>query len=139
MKKSHSILLMCLAIMLSTQSMANTPNIVSDDNENGVKTICAVAGIMAKEAMLDALNGVDKTESQKRLTKKYLVAAESGGARHFIQNAVEINTRYAYSVLRERSKVADVLPKSEYEYFARDFGKVQFQQCMKDATSRQSQ
>lgn len=131
--------LTCLVMMLSAQSMADTPNIVSDDTENGVKMICAVAGIMAKESMLDALNGVDKAESQKRLSTKYLVAAESEGARHFIQNTIEINTRYAYGVARDRSDLANVLPKSEYENFARDFGKVQFQQCMKDAASRQSQ
>ncbi|WP_283397413.1 hypothetical protein [Wielerella bovis] len=35
------------------------------------------------------------------------------------------------------SKIQEILPKSEYANFSRDFGKVEFQQCMKDAENRQ--
>ena len=40
-------MLVCLAMMLSTQSMADAKNIVSDDSKEGVRMICAMAGIMA--------------------------------------------------------------------------------------------
>ena len=96
MKKTYSTMLVCLAMMLSTQSMADAKNIVSDDSKEGVRMICAVAGIMAQETMRDALNGVDKAMSQQQLTTKYLVAAKSEGAHRLIKNAIEINTGFAY-------------------------------------------
>ena len=47
MKKTYPTMLACLAMMLSTQSIADTKNIVSDDSKEGVRMICAMAGIMA--------------------------------------------------------------------------------------------
>ena len=139
MQKTYPTILACLAMMLSTQSMADAKNIVSDDSKEGVRMICAVAGIMAQETMRDALNGVDKAMSQQQLTTKYLVAAKSEGAHRFIKNAIEINTGFAYWLVQNKADLITTLPKSEYDKFALDFGKVQFQQCLDDANRRKSQ
>ncbi|ULJ64252.1 hypothetical protein [Wielerella bovis] len=110
---------------------------MSDETPQSVKMVCGVVGMMATETMTGALTGVSRTQMQQQLAAKYLPAAKNEDTEKFANNAIYIVTHKAYEVILKDSKIQEILPKSEYANFSRDFGKVEFQQCMKDAENRQ--
>ena len=97
----------------------------AEPREASVQDKCTLTGLMAQTAMGERLAGTDIGQAMEKMTERYMVVAQNDATRAFVERQI---ARVARSMYR--------LPQSDYEIFARDAGKAEYQLCMEALTGK---
>ena len=103
----------------------------AEPREASVQDRCILTGLMAQTAMGERLAGTDIGQAMEKMTERYMVVAQNDATRAFVERQI---ARVARSIYRLPQSALNAVPKSDYEIFARDAGKAEYQLCMEALT-----
>ena len=98
----------------------------AEPREASVQDRCILTGLMAQTAMGERLAGTDIGQAMEKMTERYMVVAQNDATRAFV----------ARGIYRLPQSALNAVPKSDYEIFARDAGKAEYQLCMETLTGK---
>lgn len=99
----------------------------AEPREASVQDKCTLTGLMAQTAMGERLAGTDIGQAMEKMTERYMAVAQNDATRAFVERQI---ARVARSMYRLPQSALNAVPKSDYEIFARDAGKAEYQLCM---------
>ena len=105
----------------------------AERREASVQDRCILTGLMAQTAMGERLAGTDIGQAMEKMTERYMVVAQNDATRAFVERQI---ARVARSMYRLPQSALNAVPKSDYEIFARDAGKAEYQLCMETLTGK---
>ena len=105
----------------------------TEPREASVQDRCILTGLMAQTAMDERLAGTDIGQAMEKMTGRYIVVAQNDATRAFVERQIARVTRGIY---RLPQSALNAVPKSDYEIFARDAGKAEYQLCMEALTGK---
>ena len=103
----------------------------AEPREASVQDKCTLTGLMAQTAMGERLAGTDIGQAMEKMTERYMAVAQNDATRAFVERQI---ARVARSMYRLPQSALNAVPKSDYEIFARDAGKAEYQLCMEALT-----
>lgn len=133
--KSHKFLktaAVCVLLSFSAVSCAKSEK--SQDAatvDHSKQNFCRIVGGIARDAMLQYLNGTAEPETIAALEDKFLPMFGTDYGKNVFSEQIQrvVETTYRFPKLKE-------LPKSEYPKFTHDYGLVHYQECMKTAVAK---
>ena len=105
----------------------------AEPREASAQDKCILTGLMAQTAMGERLAGTDIGQAMEKMTERYMVVAQNDATRAFVERQIARVTRGIY---RLPQSALNAVPKSDYEIFARDAGKAEYQLCMETLTGK---
>ena len=105
----------------------------AEPQEASAQDKCILTGLMAQTAMGERLSGTDIGQAMEKMTERYMVVAQNDATRAFVERQI---ARVARGIYRLPQSALNAVPKSDYEIFARDAGKAEYQLCMEALTGK---
>lgn len=133
--KSHKLLnTAAVCVLLSFSAVSCAKSAKSQDTatiDHLKQSFCRAVGGMARDAMLQYLNGTEEPETIAALEDKFLPTFRTDYGKNVFSGQIKrvVGMTYRFPKLNE-------LPESEYPKFTHDYGTVHYQRCMETVVAK---